>query len=276
MLGRIYGRVLLARRAFVTCQDRRSGFRLALDFLIAPLLHLTGPLSTVHSVRIEGLVVSYGLNRGDLNTLREIFIDRVYRLPLTGPFDTLVDLGANIGLTSLWCHRAYGVRRVVAVEPDARNLALLRRNLAQNGLPATLIEAAVAAEDGEAVFRRSDAANLGKLESGHADGGGVAVRTVSMATVLQAVAQAGGRPDLLKVDVEGAEFALFREVPEWLAPVRALLIEIHAEPEDQTPLIARIESAGLRHLPADSFGWPHVTAFVRPGLLAGAPERAYD
>ncbi len=276
MLGRIYRRVLLARRAFAACRDRRSGCRLALDFLIAPLLHLTGPLSTVHSVRIEGLIVSYGLNRGDLDTLREVFLDRVYRLPLAGPFNTLVDLGANIGLTSLWCRHAYGVRRVVAVEPDARNLALLRRNLAQNGLAATVIEAAVSAEDGEAAFRRSDAANLGKLESEQTGGHGVAVRTVSMATVLRAVAQAGGRPDLLKVDVEGAEFALFRETPEWLAQVRALLIEIHAEPEEQKPLISRIESAGLRHLPADSFGWPHVTAFVRPGLLAGSPERRHD
>src|SRR6185312_5327332 len=54
-------------------------------------------------IRVKGGVkLHYRLNRGDMQSIREVWIDECYRLPFDLVPDRLVDLGANIGLTSLW------------------------------------------------------------------------------------------------------------------------------------------------------------------------------
>lgn len=58
---------------------------------------------------------------------------------------TVIDIGANIGYYSLLFARAVGpTGRVIAIEPDATNFDLLRKNIALNGYQnVTLINAAV-------------------------------------------------------------------------------------------------------------------------------------
>ena len=47
--------------------------------------------------------------------------------------DVLVDIGANVGMYSIWSARTRGVR-VFAFEPEAQNFALLNRNIVANDL----------------------------------------------------------------------------------------------------------------------------------------------
>ena len=58
----------------------------------------------------------------------------------------------------------------------------------------------------------------------------------------------GGRTiDLLKIDIEGAEYDFVAQYPELLKQVRRLMIEIHSAPESrQRELRASLERAGLR------------------------------
>ena len=55
------------------------------------------------------------------------------RLPIASPV-TLIDLGANVGLSAVALARCLQADRVVAVEPDASNYALLVENLRSTGL----------------------------------------------------------------------------------------------------------------------------------------------
>jgi FkbM family methyltransferase len=48
--------------------------------------------------------------------------------------DTIVDVGAHIGTTSIAAVRSHGFARAVAIEPDPAHLPLLRANVALNGL----------------------------------------------------------------------------------------------------------------------------------------------
>ena len=64
---------------------------------------------------------------------QEIFVRRTYMqcgvsLPRTGR-PTVVDVGANIGLFSLFCHRTNPRCRLVAVEPAPAAFEVLERNL---------------------------------------------------------------------------------------------------------------------------------------------------
>jgi FkbM family methyltransferase len=127
----------------------------------------------------DGTRISYCLNRGDIQAIREI------------------------GFTSVYFARRHGARTCIAVEPDARNVRLLRRNLEQNGINATVFEAAVGSRDGTANFAANSESNLGRLAET-----GVPVKMLSMRTLLDELGDR--RIDLLKVDIEGGEGELFR------------------------------------------------------------------
>ena len=71
-------------------------------------------------------------------------MQEVYRLPeRLRPAGVLVDLGANIGMASVWYSRRYGIDRVVAVEPVPANVAILRKNLAANSVANEIVRATV-------------------------------------------------------------------------------------------------------------------------------------
>ena len=84
-----------------------------------------------------------------------------YKLPFAATVRVVVDLGANIGLTSLWMSRHHPVHTCVAVEPSPDNAALVRENLA--GTPTTVIEAAIGPRDGTVLFAESHESNLGRI-----------------------------------------------------------------------------------------------------------------
>lgn len=50
------------------------------------------------------------------------------------PGGTVLDVGANMGVISIGLLRHGWMQRAIAIEPDSDNVALLRRNVAQNGL----------------------------------------------------------------------------------------------------------------------------------------------
>ena len=115
--------------------DIRSQFRLSVDFVLSRLLFAL-PRNLINRMRQvrtrDGATICYRLNRGDLQSIREVWLEEAYRLPLPEPSGVLLDLGANIGLTSVWLAKRYRFSRIIAVEPVAENAVLVRRNLEIN------------------------------------------------------------------------------------------------------------------------------------------------
>jgi FkbM family methyltransferase len=204
----------------------------------------------------DGTKLSYRRNRGDIQAIREIWFTPTYQPPTDDELDVCVDVGANIGFATLYFARRHGARTCVAVEPDADNVRLLRRNLEQNGISAIVLQAAVGREDGTARFARSAQSNLG-----HVSDHGVSVRMLSMPTVLAQLA--GARVDLLKIDIEGGEGELFAGDISWLDQVDTIMIELHPTVIEMAPIIAEIEECGFRYLPVGSLRWGTTDAFVR-------------
>lgn len=67
-------------------------------------------------------------------TLMADVMDLTRRLGLSRADGTLLDVGANMGITSIGMLTANRFRSAIAVEPDPTNLALLRKNVMANGL----------------------------------------------------------------------------------------------------------------------------------------------
>lgn len=207
--------------------------------------------------------IVYRLNRGDIQSIREVLIDEVYRPPFEARPRVIVDLGANIGLTSLYYHRRFHPTTLIAVEPDPSNVSIARKNLELSEV--TLIEAAVGAEDGTARFTIDRDSNLGALDDA---GKGHEVQVISMRTVIGLIP--GGRIDLLKMDIEGGEQALLSSHTEWLSRVQAIIAEFHPDRVDYQGLVGNLVAAGFDYIPAGK-AWPgSMDAFVRrqPSPLA--------
>jgi len=159
------------------------------------------------TVRTEGVLVKlppedpflqYLLARGTRDIESEL---TDYLRDTLKPGDTFVDVGANVGWFTLIAAKAVGpTGRVVAVEPEPRNAAKLRGNVAANGFGnVTVLEKAASDTPGTLSLHIAD---LGENHSVADLGYGRGTVSVEAVRLDDAIT---GPVRLIKVDVEGYE-----------------------------------------------------------------------
>ena len=190
--------------------------------------------------------------------MREVLLDECYRFPGSIEPKVIVDLGANIGVTSMWLDMQFSVRRIVMVEPEHSHALLAQRNLTGARAEVTLVEAAVGKCDGLAQFKTSVESNTGSLKYGVVG----STRVISMMTLLHETGIVG-EVDLLKVDIEGGEAELCSGNLYWLRRVRSIIAEFHPQIINRELVVDAIVNAGFRHIPAGSVFEGNMEAFVR-------------
>ena len=119
--------------------------------------------------------------------------------------ETFWDIGAHAGYHAIMAARTVGAHgRVIAVEPDPDTCAILREQLALNGIGnCTLIQGAAADRSGTVTLRRLsvDTRRSSLQEIGASDGEALQVPSVT----LDELASRYPCPQMLKMDIEGAE-----------------------------------------------------------------------
>lgn len=171
------------------------------------------------------------------------------------PGEVLFDVGANVGTYTVYA--AARGHRVIAIEPEAGNYALLNRNIALNGLDAVATAYCLGLSDREGLF----ALNLSTTESAnsqHQLGEAVdfegnpfrpAFRQGAVGTTLDALVNSCGvRPDHVKVDVDGLEAAVLRGARATIgAPgLRSMLVELNEARSDHREVANWLRSQGFR------------------------------
>jgi len=148
---------------------------------------------------------------------RQIFrdLDYFFKSERADPF--IVDCGSNIGMSILFFKALYPKARIIGFEPDKQTYALLKRNVASNGLTGVQVhQAALGIEDStvdlfvipgepghlhQSTIRRSETAWGGEVPTKK-----TVVPQVRLSTFIN------GKVDLLKVDVEGGEDAVLKDL----------------------------------------------------------------
>jgi FkbM family methyltransferase len=147
------------------------------------------------------------------------------------PGDTVWDIGANLGLFSFAAAVLAGRDgQVLAVEPDTDLAGLLRRSAAGGGshAPVAVLPAAVSAELSVARFhvaRRNRATSHLAGFGSTMTGGTRSTRLVPTVT-LDSLADQLPAPDVIKVDVEGAELPVLAGGHRVLAKQPAVICEV--------------------------------------------------
>ena len=258
-----------------TCADPSSLARYVLDvFLYRVLSFVDLGGRRLRRIRLrDGTVLTYRLNRGDIRLIAEIFGLEIYGLPRGFRDLTLIDLGANVGFASVYFAARYGVAYTLAVEPSAESAEVLHTNLRENGITGTVVQAAVGAQDGPGFY----AVNEHMPSIGMLSDVGEPVDVIRMNTLLDRL-PTDDVIDVLKLDIEGAEAAVFgAEDLSWLNRVRLIFIELHPTLIDVERVIDRLRALGFDYVPLDrhpsAWMFENVMAvFVRPGEGIGRSE----
>jgi FkbM family methyltransferase len=157
----------------------------------------------------------------------DILVQEQYgSLPLEG-VQTIVDVGANIGLASAYFLWRAPQARLVALEPDPLNNPRCMRNLAAFGVRAAIHRAGLWARPCR--IQVVESANVGTWASTVAPAEATAdadtIEAFDMATLLDRYGLE--TLDLLKIDIEGAEREIFAaDDLGWLERVRCIQIEL--------------------------------------------------
>ena len=198
-----------------------------------------GSRKSVRRFRLDGLDVRVR-SPSVVPQYMEIFDGCGYLAP--GAPKRILDLGANVGLASLFFARQYPDASIDAIECDPEIYGLLTANLQANGATnVTPHRFGAAKENGEMAF-----APNGIGGGRRAEGGSVMVPTLDMKEWL-----AAQEPyDLVKIDIEGAERTLFPYVADEVLQARYIVMEYHSEvgeAQNLDEILALLRAKGFRY-----------------------------
>ncbi len=208
---------------------------------------------------------------GDREVFEQIFLQEEYACVRDlADVRLVVGCGANVGYAAAYLLSCYPHCRLVAVEPDPANYAMLEANLAPCGRRARTLAAAVWSHsarlviadpvyrDGREWSRQVRSAAHGELGSVTAVGG-------------DALGD-GEYIDLLKMDIEGAEAVVFGGDLGWLDRVGTIVLELQEDTYGHTGAKAIHEAFASRGVNVQREDEIMLATHPRRRRTIGAPD----
>ena len=197
---RFFAREALRRRGPARYRLRRD------RRVVVALRHATPDVETFDQVFLQGSVAEPPVVRERLDAL--------------GRPPRILDLGANIGVSAAWFAARWPGARIVCVEPDPANLAVLELAAGASDVRWRVVRAAAAAAAGELRFRAGRYAVSRAADA--ADAEAIIVRSIDALALI-----AEERCDLVKLDIEGGEWPILADPRLRELPITALALEFH-------------------------------------------------
>jgi len=202
--------------------------------------------ATLKTAELAGFKIRYCSFDSMVYLFRELFINQEYLFvtEIGNPF--IVDCGSNIGISVLYFKTIYPECAILAFEPDEDAFACLEENVNVNGLKSVEIaKKAVSKSDSRIDFWYSDIkpGALGNTIRGTTPRQARPVDAVRLSNYIDS------EVDFLKLDVEGAELEVIRELYEAgkLRRVKQMVIEYHLhmteEEDDFSKILWLLEDA---------------------------------
>jgi len=164
-----------------------------------------------------------------LHGLKEIFIDGVYNQQL--PENAyIIDCGAHIGLSVIYLKSICPSGHIICFEPDAKNFDLLQKNISSHQLKnIEAREEAVWVENTTLNFIQDG--NMGSKIGDTKSSNSVKVKAVRLKDFLNK------KVDFLKLDIEGAEYEVLKDISGSLENIDKMFIEYHGTFEQNNELL---------------------------------------
>jgi|HubBroStandDraft_6_1064221.scaffolds.fasta_scaffold28143_3 FkbM family methyltransferase len=229
-----------------------------------------GPITAFEGDFATGQIAQFGAHSRNELALLRTFVD---------PGDLVYDVGAHIGTFAIPLAQACGESgRVIAIEADASNFALLRHNLGQHGLLGRVTPLCGLAGAGTGRFRAVRFPGHTSATYFTPDPAGESLATIRIDD-LHAMDPA--RVGVIKIDVEGMELCVLQSAERTIARDRPLLhVEMSPEqlsrqgatPDDIEALMRRhdyrfFRNVGERNSAHDRFELIEITSLGEAGAF---------
>ena len=168
-----------------------------------------------------------------LPLFREVWVERRYLSAefAVPPTATIIDIGANVGVFTVWAAALVPRGRVLAVEPSPAMYASLEENVARNNLAnvATLRIAVSHSAGRRMLFARGPGARNTVFEADNYGSQFSRLQEVDTLSLDDLFATCGvGRCALLKLDCEGSEYdILLNSSADTIERIDAMAVEYH-------------------------------------------------
>lgn len=191
--------------------------------ICATFFYLLMKLQVINFAVLPGIrsVIRVRSGTSDTGSFRQVFKEDQLALPFIAPVQTIIDCGANIGLTTVAFANAFPGAQILAVEPDESNFEMLLRNVSDYGV--TTLLAGVWKDNEQLAVKRDGLHHWSYEVIPDAKG---PIKGFTIDSLMQSMQTSS--LDVLKIDVEGSEKYIFEGNTErWLPQVRQLIIEVH-------------------------------------------------
>jgi FkbM family methyltransferase len=191
------------------------------------MIKVTGPRGQVIPLKVWTYV--------DMLVVREIFLDRDYRMPPGLSPATILDLGANVGISTRYFRGLFPDATVIAVEPDPAQFVRLLQNTSDDP-DVRPMQVASTVSNGPVEFYAASEGWYSSLDRPPIPAVQTTVQGATIVAILSRVELS--RVDLVKMDIEGGEWALL-ESGAIQSVCDCIVGELHHRAPGQT--IARAE-----------------------------------
>ena len=181
------------------------------------------PRYTETTIVLKGREIKISDSASFLFMHNEIFDQNIYKFKSSNPNPYIIDGGANIGLASIYLKFLYPDSEIVAFEPDPSIFDILKSNIeAYNFTGIELIQKGLWNEDTSISFK-SEGADAGLIAT--LDKTVIAtdsIKVISLKPYLKKTV------DFLKLDIEGAETVVLKDIENDLDKVERIFVEYHS------------------------------------------------
>lgn len=181
------------------------------------------PRYTTTTTKLEGHDIIVPDNASFLFMYKEIFKEHIYKFRTTNKTPYIIDGGANIGLATIYLKLLYPNSEILVFEPDNKIYNILENNINSfNFKNIKLINKGLWNENKTLSFH-----------SEGADGGAISELDKSL-TKTETIVVTSLKPylnkkvDFLKLDIEGAETTVLKDIKNELINVDKIFIEYHS------------------------------------------------
>lgn len=205
---------------------------------------LNFPRYTKTTTQLEGRKIIIPDSASFLFMHKEIFKENIYNFKTSNPIPYIIDGGANIGLATIYLKLLYPSAKIIAFEPDSNIFDTLKNNINSFDFKnVELVQKGLWNENKTLSFK-----------SEGADGGLIADidKTVSATETIEVVSlkpYLQKQVDFLKLDIEGAETIVLKDIQEDLCRVERIFIEYHSfvgQPQTLNEIIDILTKAKFR------------------------------
>jgi len=212
-------------------QRWRRARRLGVSFL------RRGTFRLPSEIRVNGKMITLDLlyQPGTRDDFISIFLSNMYMIENLSGIHSILDIGGNQGLFSVYARSLHPDAAIHVYEPNPAMQKHLKTNCSP--LNIDIFEEGVAARDGVCALQLTEEANQTRIVT--TEGGDVAVTSIA-----RAIDRMGGSVDLLKLDCEGFEWDILTD-RDSLRRVRWLAMEYHlwangGRHDDLSPFLQRL------------------------------------